>query len=42
MKYHPIIIAALEEYSSGNPSQYNMKLAIEYAKYMLREIQNTQ
>ena len=38
VKYHPIIIAALEEYASGNPSQYNMKLATEYAEYMLREI----
>lgn len=41
VKYHPIIITALEEYESGNLSQYNMELAVEYAKYMLREIQST-
>ncbi|MBE3592924.1 MAG: DUF4111 domain-containing protein [Thermoanaerobacter sp.] len=40
VKYHPLIIAALEEYASGNPSQYNMELAAEYAEYMLGEIQN--
>lgn len=39
-KYHSLIISALEEYASGNPSQYNMELAAEYAKYMLGEIQN--
>ena len=39
-KYHSLIIAALEEYASGNPSQYNMELTAEYAEYMLGEIQN--
>jgi predicted nucleotidyltransferase len=39
-KYHSLIISALEEYASINPSQYNMELAAEYAKYMLEEIQN--
>ena len=34
------IISALKEYACGNPSQYNMELAVEYAEYMLREIQN--
>ncbi|NLY43366.1 MAG: DUF4111 domain-containing protein [Clostridiaceae bacterium] len=40
VKYYPIIITALEEYASGNAFQYNMKLAVEYAEYMLREIKN--
>jgi streptomycin 3"-adenylyltransferase len=41
VKYHHPIIVALEEYASGNPPQYNMELAAEYAEYMLREIQNS-
>jgi streptomycin 3"-adenylyltransferase len=40
VKYHSLIISALKEYASGTPSQYNMELAVEYAEYMLREIQN--
>ena len=41
VKYHHLIIVALEEYASGNPPQYNMEIAAEYAEYMLREIQNS-
>jgi streptomycin 3"-adenylyltransferase len=40
VKYHSLIISALKEYACGNPSQYNMELAVEYAECMLREIQN--
>ena len=39
-KYYSLIISALEDYASGNPSQYNMELTAEYAEYMLGEIQN--
>jgi streptomycin 3"-adenylyltransferase len=40
VKYHSLIISALKEFACGNPSQYNMELAVEYAECMLREIQN--
>jgi predicted nucleotidyltransferase len=40
VKYHLLIIEALEEYASENPSQYNNELAVEYAEYMLIEIGN--
>jgi hypothetical protein len=39
-KYHSFIILALKEYASVGPSRYNIELAVEYAKYMLGEIQN--
>ena len=38
-KYHALIIVALEEYASGNPSHYTMELSTEYVEYMLGEIQ---
>ena len=40
VKYHSLIMSALEDYASGNSCQYNMELAAEYAKYMLGEIKD--
>lgn len=37
-KYHTPVRLALEEYASGNPSEYDMERAVEYAGYMLGEI----
>ncbi|NLO76508.1 MAG: hypothetical protein GX092_06540 [Clostridia bacterium] len=36
------MISAFKEYANASvsPSRYNMELAVEYAKYMLGEIQN--
>ena len=37
-KYHPLIRAALDEYENGTENSYDATLALEYADYMLRQI----
>ena len=33
--YHAIVKAALAEYESGEPAQYDKSASVNYAKYML-------
>nr|WP_283399353.1 aminoglycoside adenylyltransferase domain-containing protein [Aristaeella hokkaidonensis] len=37
-KYHPLILAALDEYENGAEVRYDAELARDYAAYMLRQI----
>ena len=37
-KYHPLLLAALEEYGNGTEARYDPELARDYAAYMLRQI----
>ena len=37
-KYHPLILAALDEYENGTEVRYDPELARDYAAYMLRKI----
>ena len=41
-KYHPLILAALDEYENGAEVRYDAELARDYAAYMLRQIMRGQ
>ena len=41
-KYHPLILAALDEYENGAEVRYDVELARDYAAYMLRQIMRGQ
>lgn len=38
-RYHALLMSALDEYVGDKRPQYDMKCAMEYAEYMLKEIQ---